>query len=175
MVIVHYGLETTSHYNATVAKDFRTWWSLCWAYKFFDKLFRVRYPTYVRSHPQYCVQATSLCLIKTPSHLSVIGLWERISEGSFELFYDERSKLLNIFPWSYRRTPGELILEFRIFNNHFSVTISELCAPLSTSNLQNIISRVQKCNLISSECGFVFLIECFARIRVISPISERFH
>ncbi|VDP20712.1 unnamed protein product [Schistosoma margrebowiei] len=86
---------------------------------------------------EYCIQAASPCLAKDTKSL---GPAQRVGTKLVKVLsrlpYGERLKRLNLFPLSYRRTRGDLILVFRIFNYDLGVNMSYLFAPSSTNNLR---------------------------------------
>ncbi|CAH8438915.1 unnamed protein product [Schistosoma intercalatum] len=89
-VTTGHDLKTITHCNAAAAKGYRELWSLRLAFKCFDKeMFRILYPTYVRPHLEYCIQATSPCLIKDTNSL------DRVQPVRTELVKD-LSKLLTM-------------------------------------------------------------------------------
>ena len=145
-VIISHDLKTTTHCNAVASKGYRALWSLRRAFKCFDEdMFRILYPTYVRPHLEYCIQAASPCLIKDTKSLErVQRVGTKLVKGLSKLPYDERLKRLNLFPLSYRRTRGDLILAFRIFNYDLGVNMSYLFAPSSTNNLRGHSKKVLK-------------------------------
>ena len=50
--------------------------------------------------------------------------------------YEERLKILNLFPLSYRRTRGDMIEVFKIFKGFDNVNSNEFFQMASTSNLR---------------------------------------
>ncbi|KAH9595221.1 hypothetical protein MS3_00009929 [Schistosoma haematobium] len=145
-VILSHDLKTTAHCKAAAVKGFRALWSLRRAFKSFDEeTFRILYPIYVRPHLEYCIQAASPCLVKDTNSLErVQRVGTKLVKGLSRLPYDERLKRLNLFPLSYRRTRGDLILAFRIFNYDLGVNMSYLFAPSSTNNLRGHSKKVHK-------------------------------
>ncbi|CAH8623495.1 unnamed protein product [Schistosoma bovis] len=145
-VILSHDLKTTAHCKAAAVKGFRALWSLRRAFKSFDEeTFRILYPIYVRPHLEYCIQAASPCLVKDTNSIErVQRVGTKLVKGLSRLPYDERLKRLNLFPLSYRRTRGDLILAFRIFNYDLGVNMSYLFAPSSTNNLRGHSKKVHK-------------------------------
>lgn len=96
--IISHDLKATTPCNEVAAKYYCALWPLCRSFKCFDdKMFRVLYPTYVRLHLKYCIQAANSCLIKDINPL------ERIQRVGTKVPYDERSERLNLYPL-YPRT-----------------------------------------------------------------------
>ncbi|CAH8478349.1 unnamed protein product [Schistosoma guineensis] len=145
-VILSHDLKTTTHCKAAAVKGFRALWSLRRAFKSFDEgTFRILYPIYVRPHLKYCIQAASPCLVKDTNSLErVQRVGTELVKGLSRLPYDERLKRPNFLPLSYRRTRGDLILAFRIFNYDLGVNMSNLFAPSSTNNLRGHSKKVRK-------------------------------
>ncbi|VDP42506.1 unnamed protein product [Schistosoma curassoni] len=144
--VIRLDLETTTHCKAAAVKGFRALWSLRRAFKSFDEEpFRTLYPIYVRPHLEYRIQAANTCLIKATNsleHVQCVGT--KLVKGLSRLPYDERLKRLNLFPLSYRRTRGDLILAIRIFNYDYGVNMSYRFAPSSTNNLRGHSEKVRK-------------------------------
>ncbi|VDP70114.1 unnamed protein product [Schistosoma curassoni] len=157
-VVLSHDLKTTTRCKAATVKGFCALWSLRRPFKFFDEeTFRILYPTYIRPHLEYCIQAASPCLVKDTNSLECVQrVGTKLVKGPSRLPYGERLKRLNLFPLSYRRTRCDLILAFRIFNYDLDVNMSYLFAPSSTNDLQGHSKKVRKprSNKLKVRSGF---------------------
>lgn len=156
-VIVSRCMKTTTHCNAAVVKCFRTSWLRRQACKWFDDMFRVLYITYVRPHLEYYIQAVGPSLIKDTKALECVqSVGTKLMKVLCKLFYDERLKRLNLFPYSCRRTQGNFILAFYIFNYDLIVNISRRFVSSSTNNLRGYSKKIQKPLSVKVRAGFRF-------------------
>ncbi|CAH8873911.1 unnamed protein product [Trichobilharzia szidati] len=130
-IIVSHDLKTTANCNRAAAKAFRMLWALRRSFKRLDEgIFQVLHATYVRPHLEYYIQAASPCFKKEAHTLErVQRIGTKLVSGISHLPYDKRMEHLNLFPLSYRRRRGDLILAYRIFKGDLGIGLSNLFSP----------------------------------------------
>ncbi|CAH8868563.1 unnamed protein product [Trichobilharzia szidati] len=137
-VVVQHDLKTATNCRAAATKGFRILWVISKAFANFDAdIFRILYSTYIRPHLEYGIQAASLCFkyeIDLLERVQRVGT--KLIKGFSTLSYEERLSRLGLFPLSYRRLKGDLILAYRILRNDFGSNLSNLFLPSSTNQLR---------------------------------------
>jgi hypothetical protein len=85
------------------------------------------YPTFVRSHLEYGIQAWRPWLIKDKVLLeNVQRRSTKLVSGLYEVEFRQRESLLNLFPLSYRQDRGDLIVAYKIMRqNDFSLKFDD--------------------------------------------------
>ncbi|CAH8658009.1 unnamed protein product [Schistosoma guineensis] len=68
----------------------------------------------------------------------------KMVQGLSGLSYEDRLRHLNLFPLSYRRVRGDLILAYRILNDDLGINMSYLLLPSRTDHLRGHSKTVQK-------------------------------
>ena len=117
-IIVSHDLKTTSNCNGATANAFRMLWTLRRAFKRFDEgMFQVLYATYVIPHLECCIQAVSPCFKKEAHNL------ERVQRVRTKLVSEKRMEHLDLFPLSYRRKRGDLILAHLILEGDLGIDL----------------------------------------------------
>nr|CAH8840869.1 unnamed protein product [Trichobilharzia regenti] len=156
-IIVSNDLKTTANCNAAAAKAFRMLWAIRRAFKRLDEgMFQILYATYVRPHLEYCIQATSPCFKKEAHILErVQRVGTKLVSGISHLPYDKRMEHLNLFPLSYRRKRGDLILAYRILKGDLGTDLSNLFSP-SRIHLRGHRKKVLKPRTIKIRAEFRF-------------------
>ncbi|CAH8584143.1 unnamed protein product [Schistosoma intercalatum] len=136
-VILSNDLKTTSHCKAAAAKGYRVLWSIRRSFQYLDdEMFGLLCPFYVRSHLEYGIQADMLERVQRRATKMVQGL--------AGLSYEDRLRHLNLFPLSYRRIRGDLILAYRILNDDLGINMSYLLLPSRTDHLRGHSKKAQK-------------------------------
>nr|CAH8822191.1 unnamed protein product [Trichobilharzia regenti]CAH8832846.1 unnamed protein product [Trichobilharzia regenti]CAH8851638.1 unnamed protein product [Trichobilharzia regenti]CAH8868946.1 unnamed protein product [Trichobilharzia regenti]CAH8876533.1 unnamed protein product [Trichobilharzia regenti] len=145
-VVVQHDLKTATNCRTAATKGFRMLWAIRKAFANFDAdIFRILYPTYIRPHLEYGIQAASPCFkyeIDLLERVQRVGT--KLIKGFSTLSYEERLSRLGLFPLSYRRLRGDLILAYRILRNDFGANLSKLFLPSSTNQLRGHHLKVQK-------------------------------
>ena len=99
--------------------------------------FIILYNAYIRPHLEYCVQAWSPFLQKDISCLErVQRKATKLVKGLNKVTYEERLKMLNLFPLSYRRFRGDMIEVFKILNGFDKVNYEQFFKLSETTNLR---------------------------------------
>lgn len=145
-VILSNDLKTTSHCKAAAAKGYRALWSIRRSFRYLDgEMFRLLYPTFVRPHLEYGIQAASPCFKYEADMLErVQRRGTKMVKGLSSLSYEDRLRHLNLFPLSYRRIRGDLILAYRILNDDLGTNMSYLFLPSRAEHLRGHSKKVQK-------------------------------
>ncbi|CAH8669480.1 unnamed protein product [Schistosoma bovis] len=145
-VILSNDLKTTSHCKAAAAKGYRVLWSIRRSFQYLDdEMFELLYPIYVRPHLEYGIQAASPCFKYEADMLErVQRRATKMVQGLAGLSYEDRLRHLNLFPLSYRRVRGDLILAYRILNDDLGINMSYLLLPSRTDHLRGHSKKVQK-------------------------------
>ncbi|VDP68275.1 unnamed protein product [Schistosoma curassoni] len=145
-VILSNDLKTTSHSKAAAAKGYRLLWSIRRSFQYLDdEMFVLLYPIYVRPHLEYGIQAASLCFKYEADMLErVQQRATKMVQGLSGLSYENRLRHLNLFPLSYPRIRGDLILAYRILNDDLGINMSYLLLPSRTDHFRGHSKKVQK-------------------------------
>ncbi|CAI2726681.1 unnamed protein product [Schistosoma spindalis] len=158
-VILSSDLKTTSHCKAAAAKGYRVLWSVRRSFQYLDdEMFRLLYPIYVRPHLEYGIQAASPCFKYEADMLErVQRRGTKMVQGLSGLSYEDRLRHLNLFPLSYHRIRGDLILAYRILNDDLGINMSYLLLPSGTDRLRGHSKKNSKTEIKSFTSGVSFL------------------
>ena len=103
---------------------------------------------------EYCIQAASPCLKKDSELLErVQRTATRLIPGIAKLPYGTRLTKLNLFPLSYRRIRGDLIIVFKLLNDKFAPDMPSFFLSSQKENLRehSIKGHKHKTNYLSAD------------------------
>ena len=108
------------------------------SFKYIDNnSFSILYKAYIRPHLEYCVQAWN------PYQIGDIKTLEKVQRRATKLVkslrykpYDERLKILKLYPLEVRRTRGDLIEVFKIINGLEDINPKEFITMSHTITLE---------------------------------------
>ena len=107
--------------------------------------FTILYRTFIRPHLEYCIQAWSPYLQKDIQCLErVQRKATKMVKGLKKINYEDRLKILNLFPLSYRRVRGDMIEVFKILSGIENVEANTFFKLSVTTNLRGQSKKLFK-------------------------------
>jgi hypothetical protein len=165
-VLIDHSLKPSSQCLKSANKAMSTMRMIKRAFKTLSvELFTKIYPTFVRPHLEYAIQAWRPWLQRDINLLSNVQRRStKLVEGLYNLNFEDREKSLNLFPLSYRQNRGDLILAYRIIRDPGSgLNFDDFFSYSTTTNLRGHPWKLKK------ERSRLLLRQNFFSQRVVNP------